>query len=69
MQRALRSKDEEIVPFAEARQDFERNYLTKLLRMTNGNVAQAARLAQRNRTEFYKLLNKYHLAPALFKES
>lgn len=69
VQRALRSKDKEIVPFAEARQDFERNYLTKLLRMTNGNVAQAARLAQRNRTEFYKLLNKYHLAPALFKES
>ncbi len=69
VQRALRSKAKEIIPFAEARQSFERNYLTKLLRMTNGNVAQAARLAQRNRTEFYKLLNKYHLAPALFKKS
>ena len=68
VQRALRSKRMEIVPFAEARQNFERDYLTKLLRSTNGNVTQAARLAQRNRTEFYKLLNKYHLAPALFKE-
>ena len=68
VQRALRSKGNEILPFAEARQRFERDYLTKLLRTTNGNVTQAARLAQRNRTEFYKLLNKYHLAPALFKE-
>ncbi len=68
VQRALRSKRMEIIPFAEARQNFERDYLTKLLRSTNGNVTQAARLAQRNRTEFYKLLNKYHLAPALFKE-
>ncbi|ALP52555.1 response regulator GlrR [Candidatus Tenderia electrophaga] len=68
VQRALRSKGNEILPFAEARQRFERDYLTKLLRTTNGNVTQAARLAQRNRTEFYKLLNKHHLAPALFKE-
>jgi two-component system response regulator GlrR len=68
VRRALRTKGNEILPFAEARQRFERDYLTKLLRTTNGNVTQAARLAQRNRTEFYKLLNKYHLAPALFKE-
>ncbi len=67
IQRALRSKDSGIIPFAEARQRFERDYLTKVLHMTDGNVAQAARLAQRNRTEFYKLLGKYHLAPALFK--
>jgi len=67
IQRALRSKDAGIIPFAEARQRFERDYLTKVLHMTDGNVAQAARLAQRNRTEFYKLLSKYHLAPALFK--
>ena len=67
IQRALRSKVAGIVPFAEARQRFERDYLTKVLHMTDGNVAQAARLAQRNRTEFYKLLSKYHLAPALFK--
>jgi two-component system response regulator GlrR len=35
--------------------------------MSNGNVAQAARLAQRNRTEFYRLLGKHHLDPAQFK--
>ena len=68
VQRALRSKETEIVPFAEARARFERDYLTRVLRITNGNVTQAARLAQRNRTEFYKLLNKHHLAPSVFKQ-
>ncbi len=68
VQRSLKSKDTEIVPFAEARMRFERDYLTKVLRITNGNVTQAARMAQRNRTEFYKLLNKHHLAPSAFKQ-
>lgn len=68
IQRALCNKEAEIVPFAEARARFERDYLARVLRITNGNVTQAARLAQRNRTEFYKLLNKHHLAPSVFKQ-
>jgi two-component system, NtrC family, response regulator GlrR len=35
--------------------------------MTNGNVAKAARIAKRNRTEFYKLLHKHQLSPPEFK--
>jgi len=38
-----------------------------LLQITNGNVSQAARIAKRNRTEFYKLLHKHHLNPSQFK--
>ncbi len=68
VQRGLKSKVPMIIPFAEARQQFEHDYLTQILRITNGNVTQAARLAHRNRTEFYKLLNRHHLAPALFKQ-
>ena len=56
-----------IQPFEEARRNFERDYLARLLKATNGNVAQAARLAQRNRTEFYKLLDRHQLTPAIFK--
>ena len=56
-----------ILPFEEARRNFERDYLARLLKATNGNVAQAARLAQRNRTEFYKLLDRHQLTPAIFK--
>ncbi len=64
---ALRETPDEIPPFAEARRRFEQEYLVRLLKITNGNVAHAARLAKRNRTEFYKLLNRHHIAPALFK--
>jgi two-component system response regulator GlrR len=58
---------EEIVPFDEARRRFESHYLVRLLKATGGNVAQAAKLAQRNRTDFYKLLQRHSLDPALFK--
>ncbi|HEX8964666.1 MAG TPA: sigma 54-interacting transcriptional regulator [Rhodocyclaceae bacterium] len=51
----------------EARARFERDYLARALRITGGNVTHAARLAKRNRTEFYKLLQRHHLDPAEFK--
>ena len=50
-------------------QEFEQEYLIRLLQMTEGNVTRAARLAKRNRTEFYKLLNKHHLEAAAFRQS
>ncbi len=54
--------------FAEARDEFTRNYLAQLLTMTGGNVSAAARLAQRNRTDFYKLLGRHNLNPDQFKD-
>jgi two-component system response regulator GlrR len=70
VQRALRGEaEEEILAFVDARSRFEREYLTQLLQITNGNVSQAARIAKRNRTEFYKLLNKHHLSPSQFKDA
>ncbi|MEY2341835.1 sigma 54-interacting transcriptional regulator [Acidithiobacillus sp. IBUN Pt1247-S3] len=65
---ALRDRDGEVVPLADAKGRFEMNYLIQIMRMTRGNVSQAAQLAQRNRTEFYRLLRRYHLDPATFKE-
>jgi two-component system response regulator GlrR len=53
--------------FDEARRGFERDYLVRLLEATRGNVAKAARVAQRNRTEFYKLLARHEIDPAAFK--
>jgi two-component system response regulator GlrR len=53
----------------EARRAFERDYLTRILKITAGNVTQAARLAGRNRTEFYRLLDRHALEPAMFKAS
>lgn len=54
--------------FAEARMRFEQEYLVSLLKMTEGNVTQAARIADRNRTDFYTLLQRNHIIPALFKK-
>lgn len=54
---------------AEAKTQFEREYLEKLLRITGGNVALSARIADRNRTEFYRLLQKHGLNVAAFKEA
>ncbi len=53
--------------FEEARRRFEYDYLTRLLKLTQGNVTQAARLAKRNRTEFYKLLQRHGIEAAHFK--
>jgi two-component system response regulator GlrR len=67
VERALRSPSVEVLTFAEAKQRFERDYLVGLLKLTDGNVADAARLADRNRTEFYRLMQKHGLTPGLFK--
>ena len=67
VQRALRVPSVEVLSFAQARERFERDYLVGLLKLTDGNVADAARLADRNRTEFYRLLQKHGLMPGLFR--
>ncbi|MEM7054149.1 MAG: sigma 54-interacting transcriptional regulator [Pseudomonadota bacterium] len=69
VQRALRQEQGELLPLAEARTGFERDYLIRVLRMTQGNVTEAARIAGRNRTEFYRLLKRHHLESADFKQN
>ena len=69
VQQAIQHQQSEFASFEQARKRFERDYLTRLLKITAGNVSQAAKLAQRNRTEFYKLLQRHELDPALFKSS
>ncbi len=68
VQRALRQKTSALPSLSAARRKFEREYLTRLLKMTEGNITQAARLAQRNRTELYKLLHRYQLDPESFRD-
>ncbi len=67
VQQALRNKAGEMPSFSDARSRFERDYLAQLLHITGGNVTQAARLAKRNRTEFYRLLHRHDVDPAQFK--
>src|SRR5688572_3658428 len=67
VQRALRTPSIPVLTYADAKQRFERDYLVGLLKLTDGNVADAARLADRNRTEFYRLLQKHELTPRHFQ--
>ena len=69
VQAALKEDAAALTPFEEARKTFEREYLVRLLKITGGNVTQAAQLAKRNRTEFYKLLQRHRLEPGMFKEA
>ncbi len=64
---ALREPGEAVPTLAEARRRFELEYLVRVLQMAEGNVTRAARMAGRNRTEFYRLLRRHHLDPNLFK--
>ena len=70
---------EELAPFFEAKGDarlptfrkakaaFERNYVARALRITRGNVAAAARLAAKDRKDFYELMKKHDINPDDFR--
>lgn len=68
VQQAIGGAPGSLPPFDEAREEFTRGYLSQILQITGGNVSQAARLAKRNRTDFYKLLGRHQLAPEDFKQ-
>jgi two-component system response regulator GlrR len=67
VQRSLGEHAGKLASFSDARDEFTRNYLSQILQITMGNVSQAARLAKRNRTDFYKLLARHELNPDQFK--
>ncbi len=69
VEQALEGENTALPTFVEARNQFELNYLRKLLQITKGNVTHAAQIAGRhNRTEFYKLLSRHELDANDFKE-
>lgn len=61
------SKESKLLSLNEAREQFDRAYLVQVLSAARGNVSRAATLAGRYRAEFYKLIRKYDLDPATFK--
>ncbi len=54
-------------PLKDARDALERAYLVAVLRRAGGNVSTAAKVAGRNRTDFYDLLRRHALKPAEYK--
>lgn len=54
-------------PLKEAKDQFEKNYISNVLSITGGNVSKAAKLVGKYRSDFYDLLKKHNLNPSDFK--
>ncbi len=67
-QKALGDEESDLRTLKDAKHLFEREYLISVLQLTKGQVANSARIAGRNRTEFYKLLNAHNLDPSDFRD-
>ncbi len=59
--------NEGILPFREAKREFERKYLTRVLWISEGNVTRAARIAQKDRKDFYQTMRRNKINPSDFK--
>lgn len=66
---AIDMETTQFTSFVEAKKQFERDYLVRILKITSGNVTQAAQIAKRNRTEFYKLLQRHQLDSSIYRET
>jgi two-component system, NtrC family, response regulator GlrR len=61
--------DKGIKSYKEARYQFERAYLLHLLELSRGKASEAAKLAEKSRTDFYELLKRHEIKIDEFKRS
>ncbi len=64
---ALLLAREEAPSFKEAKRAFERRYVEGLLRRCSGNISRAARLARKDRKDFYDVLRRTGIDPTQFR--
>lgn len=62
VRRALGENESAMPSLDHAREEFVQNYLRQTLKLAEGNVSRAARIAGRNRTDFYKLMRRYRIS-------
>lgn len=68
VENALPQRDQQKVKsLTEAKKEFEKRYVEDLLRCTQGSITEAARLAGRNRSDFYKIVQRHHVNVERFK--
>jgi two-component system response regulator GlrR len=63
----LSSDSAEIPSFKEAKRAFETRYVCGLLRRCNGNISRAARLAKKDRKDFYDVIRRTGVDPSQFR--
>jgi two-component system response regulator GlrR len=60
-------KTKTLFSFNEAKRAFEKQYIIDVLELANGNVAEAARVAKKDRKDFYEVMKKYGVRPEEFR--
>jgi two-component system response regulator GlrR len=63
----LSADGDEVPSFKEAKRAFETRYVVGLLRRCNGNISRAARLAKKDRKDFYDVIRRTGVNPADFR--
>jgi len=58
----------EFPPFRKAKAEFEKTYVIQALRRAQGKVAAAARLAAKDRKDFYDLMKKHQVDPDDYRD-
>ena len=58
-----------LLPYREAKQRFETEYYSQLMRTAGGNVSLAAKLGQKTRKEVYDALQRLGLTPTDYREN
>ena len=63
----LANEGDEVLPFKQAKRAFETRYVESLLRRCRGNISRAARLAQKDRKDFYDVIRRTGVDPSQFR--
>ena len=63
----LANEGEEVLSFKEAKRAFETRYVEGLLRRCSGNISRAARLAKKDRKDFYDVIRRTGVEPGQFR--
>jgi two-component system response regulator GlrR len=63
----LARESDDVPSFKDAKRAFETRYVEGLLRRCKGNISRAARLAKKDRKDFYDVIRRTGVDPALFR--
>jgi two-component system, NtrC family, response regulator GlrR len=58
---------EEVSSFRDAKRRFERDYVARVLRLCKGNISRAARIAKKDRKDFYDVMRRNGINPTEFR--
>jgi two-component system response regulator GlrR len=63
------SEEDKLTTLKEAKNQFEKSYISNILSLSGGNVSKAAKLAGKYRGDFYALMKKHDLNLSAFKKA